>query len=112
MVLVVLAVTLGLGLGVGYTRHVQNLSRSTSIPVPRENSTALAGTSCWTPNVGMSRQIEIKYPLNDTSTNASVYDIDLFNNKPATITQLHAENRKVICYFSARSYEDFRPDSS
>lgn len=71
-----------------------------------------AVTSWWSPNVGASWQIEIKYPLNDTSLNASVYDIDLLSNKVATISQLHTQNRKVICYFSAGSYEDFYPDST
>jgi hypothetical protein len=112
MLLVVLAVTLGLGLGVGLSRHLQVSSRSTSIPVPRgENNTVPANATWWSPSVGASWQIEIKSALNDTSANASIYDIDLLSNKPATITQLHAQNRKVICYFSAGSYEDFRPDS-
>lgn len=111
MFLVVLAVTLGLGLGVGLTRRLQSSSRRTSIAVPRDNNVVPAGTSWWSPNVGESWQIEIKYPLNETTANASVYDIDLLSNKPATITQLHALGRKVICYFSAGSYEDFRSDS-
>jgi hypothetical protein len=54
----------------------------------------------------------IVYPLNDTSANVSVYDIDLFTNPISTIDDLHSQDRKVICYFSAGSFEDFRPDAS
>lgn len=48
----------------------------------------------------------------NTSLNVSVYDIDLFDNNATTISALHAQNRKVICYFSAGSFEPNRPDSS
>lgn len=40
-----------------------------------------------------------------------VYDIDLYNVSAAKIAELQAANSKVICYFSAGSFEPFRPDS-
>lgn len=48
----------------------------------------------------------------NTGVNALVYDIDLFDNSAALITSLKANGHKVICYFSAGSYEPNRPDSS
>src|SRR5579859_5536553 len=42
----------------------------------------------------------------------AVYDIDLFDTPSTTISHLHTSGKKVICYFSAGSYEDWRPDSS
>jgi hypothetical protein len=48
----------------------------------------------------------------DTSVDAAMYDIDLFDVPQATIVQLHAAGRVVICYFSAGTYEDWRPDAS
>jgi len=39
------------------------------------------------------------------------YDIDLFNNPAADVAHLHSLGIKVVCYFSAGSYEDGRPDS-
>lgn len=42
--------------------------------------------------------------------NATVYDIDLFDNTAATIAQLKAAGRRVVCYFSAGSAEDWRSD--
>jgi hypothetical protein len=53
----------------------------------------------------------LAYTLNDTTADTAVYDIDLFTNSAATIAALQAKRRRVICYFSAGSYESFRPDS-
>ncbi len=40
----------------------------------------------------------------------AAYDIDGFENSAATVAQLHAEGRKVICYIDVGTAEDFRPD--
>jgi hypothetical protein len=47
----------------------------------------------------------------DTSYNVDMYDIDLFDAPQSVIDQLHADGRIVICYFSAGSWEDWRPDA-
>jgi hypothetical protein len=39
-----------------------------------------------------------------------VYDIDLFDTPAATIAELKGAGRRVICYFSAGSSEDWRDD--
>lgn len=41
-----------------------------------------------------------------------VYDIDLYNVPASEISALQAQGRKVICYFSAGSFEPFRPDAN
>jgi endo-alpha-1,4-polygalactosaminidase (GH114 family) len=46
----------------------------------------------------------------DTSFDVAVYDVDLFTTTEAEMKALRAAGRVVICYFSAGSYEDFRPD--
>ena len=43
---------------------------------------------------------------------AAVYDIDLFDTPTATIQSLVARGKKVHCYFSAGSAEDWRSDYS
>lgn len=40
------------------------------------------------------------------------FGIDLFDTSAATIAQLKSMGKKVICYFSAGSFEDWRPDAS
>ena len=70
--------------------------------------TASAGT-WWRPTPGTSWQWQVSGAL-DTSVNASVYDIDLFNTAPAQIAALQAQGRRVVCYFDT-AWEPGRPDS-
>ncbi len=45
------------------------------------------------------------------SYDVAIYDIDLFDSSETFIQQLQASGKKVICYFSAGSYEEWRPDA-
>ena len=40
-----------------------------------------------------------------------VYDLDLFETAPSTVSSIHDAGAIVICYFSAGSYEGWRPDA-
>lgn len=40
-----------------------------------------------------------------------VYDLDLFTTDSATIAQVHGAGHKLVCYFSAGSSENWRPDA-
>lgn len=42
---------------------------------------------------------------------ADVYDVDLFDNDAATIAALKEGGKRVICYFSGGSYEEWRDDA-
>ncbi|KAH7127979.1 endo alpha-1,4 polygalactosaminidase precursor [Dactylonectria estremocensis] len=72
----------------------------------------------WIPAVGTSWQIVLKEPLQidpaqpAISPDVEVYVIDLFDNSAETIAALHSLGKKVICYFSAGTYEEWRPDAS
>lgn len=48
----------------------------------------------------------------DTSPDVAVYDIDLFETSASTMTFLSQAGRKVVCNFSAGSWEAFRPDAN
>ncbi len=65
----------------------------------------------WRPRPGTSWQIQLSGTA-DISVQADVYDLDLFDTPQATLDALHAAGRKVICYFSAGSHEDWRPDAA
>jgi hypothetical protein len=65
----------------------------------------------WVPSPGTTWQWQLTGTI-DTSIDAEAYDIDLFDAPQATIDTLHAAGRKVICYFSAGSHEDWRPDQA
>ncbi len=47
----------------------------------------------------------------DLSIDGDMVDIDLFESDASVITALHAQGRKVICYVSVGSWEDWRPDA-
>jgi len=66
--------------------------------------------SIWRPSPGTSWQWQLSGKV-DTSYDVAMYDIDLFDNPSALIKQLHDDNRTVICYFSAGSWENWRPDA-
>jgi hypothetical protein len=48
----------------------------------------------------------------DTGVEADVYDVDLFEVTDEALARLRADGRIVICYFSAGSYEAWRPDAT
>ena len=65
----------------------------------------------WQPAPVTTWQIQLSHnDAIDTSFDVAMYDIDLFDAPQAVIDALHAEGRVVICYFSAGSFEDWRPD--
>ncbi|RKH30404.1 hypothetical protein D7V77_02875 [Corallococcus sp. CA041A] len=47
-----------------------------------------------------------------TNLNAQVYVVDLFNTSTAKIQEYKTAGKKVVCYFSAGSYEDWREDAN
>jgi hypothetical protein len=63
----------------------------------------------WQPSVGLTWQWQIGNLDIDTSIEVDVYDVDLYADQ-SIIDELHAKGRKVICYMSVGSYEDWRPD--
>ncbi len=46
------------------------------------------------------------------NVDADIYDIDLFDNPAELIASLQSNGKKVICYFSAGSYEQWRSDAA
>ena len=89
------------------TMAVKNVD-STKIVVSADFS--LNAGNIWQPAPATSWQWQLTGEI-DTSIDVAMYDIDLFNTSQATIDQLHADGRKVVCYLSAGSYENFRSDA-
>lgn len=57
-----------------------------------------------------SWQYQLQGTVN-TSYQAAVYDIDLFDSPQSLIDELHAKDIAVVCYFSAGSWENWRSDA-
>jgi hypothetical protein len=70
--------------------------------------------SVWQPSAGASWQIVLQNPIKITGTTTSpdvkIWDLDLDDNDVSTFRTLKTCGKRVICYFSAGSYEDWRDD--
>lgn len=64
----------------------------------------------WAPAATVTWQWQLQGTI-DTTVDAGVYDLDLFDAPQATIDTLHGQGRKVVCYFDT-AYEPNRPDSA
>ena len=80
-------------------------------PVGSDRVAAALPPSYWRPGLTDTWQWQLSGELN-TSHAATVYDIDLFDTPVSAIRALQAAGRKVVCYFSAGSSENWRPDFS
>ncbi|HLF31464.1 MAG TPA: endo alpha-1,4 polygalactosaminidase [Xanthomonadales bacterium] len=64
----------------------------------------------WKPSVSLRWQWQLSDMPVDLSIDVDIYDIDLFENDASVIAALHAQGRKVVCYVSVGSWEDWRLD--
>ncbi len=72
---------------------------------------AFEGTGTWyKPNAATTWQWQLVGSVNE-NYDVDVYDIDLYEVSAAQMLALQNAGKKVICYFSAGSYEPFRPDA-
>ena len=62
------------------------------------------------PPVHAGFAISLSNPALNPTPGIGVYEVDLFDTEQPTIDVLHATGGYVICYFSAGSVEDWRPD--
>jgi hypothetical protein len=84
-------------------------ARAQAPAVRAEAVAAVAAATPWTPHVSDTWQWQLTGTI-DTSYAVAVYDIDLFDAPDAVIATLHSQGRHVVCYFSAGSGENWRPD--
>jgi hypothetical protein len=71
--------------------------------------------SVWQPKATTPYQMILTGAVDDSQgdiepSKTPIFDVDLFYTNKSVIDALHDEGKKVICYFSAGSSEDWRPD--
>lgn len=116
LVIIGLAVGLGVGLTVGGDNDDGNNGGNDASP-GGPNPTSPYRDGVWQPAVNTSWQIILQSPIEldrdatIVTPDVEVYDLDLFTNDKAVFDTLHRLGKKVICYFSAGSSEEYRPDS-
>jgi endo-alpha-1,4-polygalactosaminidase (GH114 family) len=84
------------------------------LPTAETREVSDEGTSSeiwWRPSAGASWQWQLTDLPIDSSFDVDVYDIDLFDNNASTVASLRAQGRRVFCYISVGSWEDWRPDA-
>ena len=64
----------------------------------------------YRPTVATTWQWQLVGTIN-TGYAVDLYDIDLFDTPTSLIASIQASGKRVICYFSAGSFEDFRSDA-
>ena len=67
-------------------------------------------TDWWRPAPGLTWQWQIGDEDIDLSVEADVFDVDLYVDQ-ALVDRLHEQGRRVICYISVGSWEEWRPDA-
>ena len=95
---------------------LSSLSASARIEVPRI-ATRLAPpapcTGCWRPAPKVSWQWQLANPPKASALiDVKMYDVDGFDASKSLVATMHARGIKAVCYISAGSWEDWRPDAS
>lgn len=84
-------------------------NNSNSQVILEPNVTPITAGSWYRPPVSVTWQWQLEGSLN-TSYSVALYDVDLFDTRSTTIQNLQQSGIKVVCYFSAGSYENYRDD--
>jgi hypothetical protein len=89
---------------------VSALIVAASLLAPKSQAPAHGSPGVWVPEPNTSWQWQLSGPVNQ-SYDAQMYDIDLFDNDASVVASLHAKGRRVVCYLSAGSWENWRSDA-
>jgi hypothetical protein len=100
--IVALTFLIGCGGGSGSTQQDNNNIFDSDIQ-------PITNGSWYKPDINTSWQWQLNGDIN-RSYNVKIYDIDLFDSNITLIQSLQNDGKKVICYFSAGSYENWRSD--
>ena len=81
--------------------------------MPVSTATSLPAKEIWLPPLDstFSWQLGSNDEIN-TNFDVDIYDLDAFETEASLIASLHSQGKKVICYISVGSWEDWRPDAA
>jgi hypothetical protein len=80
-------------------------SSAATLPKP------VACPGCYHPALNTSWQWQLSGNV-DTSLSVQMFDIDGFEATKALVSAIHAKPANVVCYISAGSWENWRPDAA
>jgi hypothetical protein len=82
----------------------------TAALTPQSYLPLIATPASWKPPLNTSWQWQLDGTI-DQTINAVMFDLDLFDTEASLVAALHAQGRKVVCYISVGSWEEWRPDA-
>jgi len=85
-------------------------SYAATAAVALPSPTACSG--CWHPALDTSWNWVLDHVPTAPYRSVKMYDIDGFGAAASDVTAMHYAGMKVVCYISAGTYEDWRPDAS
>jgi hypothetical protein len=115
----IVVIALGVGLGVGLTRPHDGDDDGGDGGDGGDNGDIPENgpdrDEIWQPAANTTWQIILKFPMvtpedGSITPDVEVYDLDMVDNDIETFNVLRDAGKKVICYFSAGSWEDWRDD--
>ena len=87
------------------------VSGSTGVFQARAQVVPAPSTEIWKPSPTTTWQIQLTGPVDQTIA-AQMYDIDGFDSAAGVVSSLRGKGSRGVCYFSAGSYENWRPDAA
>lgn len=94
-------------------KQIQDDSETTSGTVLPLNVEPIMGGAWYQPGIQTTWQWQLKVNRPgtiNTRYDVEVYDVDLFTIRSEEIARLQNDGRRVICYFSAGTYENWQVD--
>ncbi|MFU8875051.1 endo alpha-1,4 polygalactosaminidase [Micromonospora sp. SL4-19] len=88
---------------------VLNTAPASAAPAP---PAPVPCVGCWHPPLRTSWNWVLSAVPKPPYRPVSMYDVDGFNNSAADVASLHAAGIKAVCYLSAGSWENWRPDAA
>jgi hypothetical protein len=88
---------------------VATAAPATAAPAP---PAPVSCAGCWHPSLRTSWNWVLSVVPTAPYRPVSMYDVDGFDNSAANVAALHAAGIKAVCYLSAGSWENWRPDAA
>ena len=91
-------------------------AHATTVERPNHGRADLAAPEpcpgCWMPALKVSWQWQLSNPPAASKLlDVKMYDVDGFDTKASLVDAMHAKGIKAVCYLSAGSWENWRPDA-
>lgn len=85
-------------------------ANESSPPIPLPTHPLPSPDGWWQPAIHTTWQWQLDQPV-DISFDVNMYDVDLFETDARVVAALQEQGRKVVCYMSVGSWEEWRPDA-